>query len=144
MQQLQRMQQLRRRTLRRTSALLISTRRRPAFACSINFLCAARRGRPKEYLRRCGSRPHGTDGRNACAASLNQTPLRRTLTDTVAAEFTCTHCNAVPEQVVDGKAMIAIVRHELGCPTLDGPDPHTLARPEALNVEVVDRLNPFG
>jgi len=47
-------------------------------------------------------------------------------------------------QVVDGKAMIAIVRQELGCPTLDGPDPHTLARPEALNVEVVDRLNPFG
>ena len=30
------------------------------------------------------------------------------------------------------------------CPTLDGPDPHTLARLEALNVEVIDRLNPFG
>jgi len=28
-------------------------------------------------------------------------------TDTVAAVFTCTHCNAVPEQVVDGKATIA-------------------------------------
>ena len=56
----------------------------------------------------------------------------------------CTHCNAVPEQVVDRKAMIAIVRQELGCPTLGGPDPHTLARPEALNVEVIDRLNPFG
>jgi hypothetical protein len=39
-------------------------------------------------------------------------------TDTVAAVFTCTHCNAVPEQVVDGKATIAIVRHELACPTL--------------------------
>jgi hypothetical protein len=39
-------------------------------------------------------------------------------TDTVAAVFTCTHCNAVPEQVVDGKAAIAIVRHKLGCPTL--------------------------
>jgi predicted alpha/beta hydrolase family esterase len=32
--------------------------------------------------------------------------------------FTCAHCNAVPEQVVDGKAAIAIVRHKLGCPTL--------------------------
>jgi hypothetical protein len=30
--------------------------------------------------------------------------------------FTCTHCNAVPEQIV--KAQLAIVRHELGCPTL--------------------------
>ena len=39
-------------------------------------------------------------------------------TDTVAAAFTCTHCNAVPEQVVDGRATIAIVRHKLGCPTL--------------------------
>jgi hypothetical protein len=27
-------------------------------------------------------------------------------------------CNAVPEQVVDGQATIAIVRHNLGCPTL--------------------------
>jgi hypothetical protein len=26
--------------------------------------------------------------------------------------------NAVPEQVVEGKATIAIVRHKLGCPTL--------------------------
>jgi hypothetical protein len=39
-------------------------------------------------------------------------------TDTVAAEFTCTRCDAAPELVVDGKAQIAIVRHELGCPTL--------------------------
>jgi hypothetical protein len=39
-------------------------------------------------------------------------------TDTVAAVFTCTHCNAVPEQVVDGNAQLAIVRHDLGCPTL--------------------------
>jgi hypothetical protein len=36
----------------------------------------------------------------------------------VAAVFTCAHCNAVPEPIVDGKAAIAIVRHELGCPTL--------------------------
>jgi hypothetical protein len=36
----------------------------------------------------------------------------------VTAEFTCTHCNAVPEQVVDGNAKVSIVRHELGCPTL--------------------------
>ncbi len=36
----------------------------------------------------------------------------------MAAAFTCTHCNAMPEQVVDGGATIAIVRHELGCPTL--------------------------
>jgi hypothetical protein len=39
-------------------------------------------------------------------------------TDTVAAVFTCTHCNAVPERVVDGNAAIAIVRDKLGCPTL--------------------------
>jgi hypothetical protein len=39
-------------------------------------------------------------------------------TDTVPAVFTCTACNTVPEQVVDGKATIAIVRHELGCATL--------------------------
>ena len=38
-------------------------------------------------------------------------------TDTVDV-FTCTHCNAVPEQVRDGKATIAVVRHKLGCPTL--------------------------
>jgi hypothetical protein len=36
----------------------------------------------------------------------------------VADVFTCAHCNAVPEQVVDGKAAIAIVSHQLGCPTL--------------------------
>jgi hypothetical protein len=36
----------------------------------------------------------------------------------MAAVFTCTHCNAVPEHVVDGKATIAIVRHKLACPTL--------------------------
>jgi hypothetical protein len=35
----------------------------------------------------------------------------------VAAAFTCTHCNAVPEQIVDGNAAIAIVRHKLSCPT---------------------------
>jgi hypothetical protein len=32
--------------------------------------------------------------------------------------FTCSHCDAVPERVVEGKAQLAIVRHELGCPTL--------------------------
>ena len=32
--------------------------------------------------------------------------------------FTCTHCNAVPEQIVEGKAQLAIVRHRLECPTL--------------------------
>jgi hypothetical protein len=32
--------------------------------------------------------------------------------------FTCAHCSAEPERVVDGKAVIAIVRHALGCPTL--------------------------
>jgi hypothetical protein len=36
----------------------------------------------------------------------------------VAAVFTCTHCNAVPKQVIDGKAQLAIGRHKLGCPTL--------------------------
>jgi hypothetical protein len=36
----------------------------------------------------------------------------------VAAVFTCTHCDAVPEQVVEGKGAIAIVRHKLGCPNL--------------------------
>jgi hypothetical protein len=36
----------------------------------------------------------------------------------VAAVFTCTHCNAAPEHVVAGKSQLAIVRHELGCPTL--------------------------
>jgi hypothetical protein len=30
----------------------------------------------------------------------------------VAAAFTCTHGNAVPEQVVDARAAIAIVRHK--------------------------------
>lgn len=39
-------------------------------------------------------------------------------TDTVAAVFTCAHCNAVPESLVDGKAAMAIVRHGPGCPTL--------------------------
>jgi hypothetical protein len=52
-------------------------------------------------------------------------------TDTVAGEFTCTHCGAVPEQVIDGKATIAIVRHKTRLPDADGPDPHTLARPSA-------------
>jgi hypothetical protein len=36
----------------------------------------------------------------------------------VADLFTCAHCNAVPEQIIDGNAQLAIVRHELGCPTL--------------------------
>jgi hypothetical protein len=65
-------------------------------------------------------------------------------TDTVAAVFTCAHCSAVPEQVVDGKAMIAIVRHQLGCPTLMAQTRTRLARPGALNAEAIDRLDPFG
>jgi hypothetical protein len=36
----------------------------------------------------------------------------------VAAVFTCTHCNAVPEQVVEAGAAIAVVRRALDCPTL--------------------------
>jgi hypothetical protein len=36
----------------------------------------------------------------------------------VPAAFTCTHCHAVPEQVVDARAAIAIVDHELGGPIL--------------------------
>ena len=32
--------------------------------------------------------------------------------------FTCQHCSAVPELVVDGRAQLSIVRHRLGCPTL--------------------------
>jgi hypothetical protein len=39
-------------------------------------------------------------------------------TDRVAIVFTCQHCEAVPELVVDGGAQVSIVRHTLGCPTL--------------------------
>ncbi|PXX11894.1 hypothetical protein [Mycolicibacterium moriokaense] len=53
----------------------------------------------------------------------------------MAAVFTCSHCNAVPEQVVDGKATIEIVRHQLGCPDAVGPDPHTLARLEPISAD---------
>jgi hypothetical protein len=52
------------------------------------------------------------------ARGVSLEPLPSAHTDTVAAVFTCTHCNAVPERVVDGKAAIAIVRHKIGCPTL--------------------------
>ena len=58
-------------------------------------------------LRPCGSRPHGT-GENAGVASLNQNAIAAH-TDTMAAVFTCTHCNTVPEHVVDGKAAIGLV-----------------------------------
>jgi hypothetical protein len=68
-------------------------------------------------LRLYGSQPHGIDGETP-GASVNHPPPSRPHTDTVAAVFTCTHCDAEPEQVVDGKATIAIVRHKLGCPTL--------------------------
>ncbi|MCW2628528.1 hypothetical protein [Mycobacterium sp.] len=65
-------------------------------------------------------------------------------TDTVAAVFTCTHCSTVPEQVVDGKATIAIVRHQLGCPTLLARTRTRWPRAGALNAEEFDRLDPFG
>jgi len=32
--------------------------------------------------------------------------------------FTCQHCDAAPERLVDGKAQLAIVRHTPGCATL--------------------------
>jgi hypothetical protein len=66
--------------------------------------------------RRGASKPHGRQ-RNHGAPQINHPASRRTLT-TVAAVFTCSHCNAVPERVVEGKATIAVVRHKLGCPTL--------------------------
>jgi len=62
----------------------------------------------------------------------------------VAAVFTCAHCNAVPEPVVDGKAAVAIVRHKLGCPTLLAQTRTRWPRPGALNVEASDRLDPHG
>jgi hypothetical protein len=68
-------------------------------------------------LRLCGYRLHATD--EASARRWREDPRYGGDTDTVAAAvFTCTHCNAVPEQVVEGKAAVAIVRHKLGCPTL--------------------------
>jgi hypothetical protein len=32
--------------------------------------------------------------------------------------FACPACQATPELVTEGNARLAIVRHELGCPTL--------------------------
>ncbi|MCV7100903.1 MULTISPECIES: hypothetical protein [Mycobacterium] len=32
--------------------------------------------------------------------------------------FACQHCPAAPELIVDGRAQLSIVRHNLGCPTL--------------------------
>jgi hypothetical protein len=32
--------------------------------------------------------------------------------------FTCRACDVTPELVTDGGAQLAIVRHQLGCPTL--------------------------
>lgn len=32
--------------------------------------------------------------------------------------FACQHCSAVPELVIDGRAQLSIVRHALGCLTL--------------------------
>jgi hypothetical protein len=59
-----------------------------------------------------------SDGSEVVASLRRTTNLQRH-TDTVAAAvFTCTHCNAVPQRIVDGKATIAVVRHQLGCPTL--------------------------
>jgi hypothetical protein len=77
----------------------------------------ARTARRSMALRPCGSQPQGADGENA-GRGIGQPRTLSAHTDVVATVFTCTHCNAVPEQVVDGKAAIAIVRHKLGCPTL--------------------------
>jgi hypothetical protein len=62
----------------------------------------------------------------------------------VAAVFTCTHCAAVPEQVVDGKATVAIVRHKLGCLTLLAQSRTRWPAQGALDGEAIDRLDPFG
>jgi hypothetical protein len=32
--------------------------------------------------------------------------------------FACPVCNATPELVAEGNAQLAIIRHQLGCPTL--------------------------
>jgi hypothetical protein len=110
------------------------------FACSINFLCAARRRAhhvDMPHMRSHGVRAadehalHGarwaSDGADLDCTRLTQRRVSASLarrftlrrhTDTVAAVFTCQHCNAVPERVVDGKATIAVVRHKLNCPTL--------------------------
>jgi hypothetical protein len=32
--------------------------------------------------------------------------------------FACQHCSAVPELVTDGRAQLSVVRHALGCATL--------------------------
>ena len=32
--------------------------------------------------------------------------------------FSCQHCDAAPELVVDGRAQLSIVRHAFDCPTL--------------------------
>jgi hypothetical protein len=53
-------------------------------------------------LRPCGSQLHAIDGETPGAP-----PGIAAHTDPVADVFTCTHCNAVPEQVVDGKATVA-------------------------------------
>lgn len=65
----------------------------------------------------------------AVRASLTGSTSLPRHTDTVPAVFTCTHCNAVPEQVVDGKATIAGRASHTWLPDVVGPDPHTLARP---------------
>ena len=63
----------------------------------------------------------------------------------MAAVFTCTHCDAVPEQVVDGNAQLAIVRHKLSCPTLLAQTrTRWPAQVALLNAEAIDRLDPFG
>lgn len=36
----------------------------------------------------------------------------------MAAAFTCTHYNALPEHIVDGEAAIAVVRRNICCPAL--------------------------
>jgi hypothetical protein len=32
--------------------------------------------------------------------------------------FSCQHCSAFPELLVDGRAQLSVVRHSLGCTTL--------------------------
>jgi hypothetical protein len=57
-------------------------------------------------LRPYGSQPHAIDGETP-GAPPGKPPGIAAHTDPVADVFTCTHCNAVPEQVVDGKATVA-------------------------------------
>ena len=50
-----------------------------------------------------------------CRSSV-QWQSRRTLT--AVDVFACPACNVTPEVMTEGNAQLAIVRHQLGCPTL--------------------------